>query len=122
MSYPPPPSGYPPPGGYGTPPPGAYGASPYGTPPSNNMTLAVVALVVSFCAGCVPLGIVAVVMAAQVKGKWERGDVAGAEKNARLARTLSLVSFGITALVLVVVVLLAVGGAFDESTAAALGA
>lgn len=112
MSYPPPPPAGPPPGGYGGPPPGGYpppggagygGPSAYrGSPPSNNMGMSIAALVVSLlCGGCFPLGIVAIVMSAQVQGKWSSGDVAGATKSATTARTVSIVSFVISALVFI---------------------
>jgi hypothetical protein len=84
---------YPPQGGYG------------GAPPKNNMGLAVAACVLSFIAGCFPLGVFALVQASQVNGKYQRGDVAGAEKSARSARTLSFVSFAVSVVVAILVVL-----------------
>ena len=57
-----------------------------------------------FC--CLPLGIVSIVYAAQVNGKLEAGDRAGALQSSRSARMWAWISFG-TGLVLIV---LPVGG------------
>lgn len=115
-STPPPP---PPPGGGGydggsTPPPppsgggydgGAYGGQPQyggppaGPPPSNNLVLAILGLL---C--CWPLGIPAVVFAAQVNGKWNAGDQSGAVEAAGKAK-----KFAVIALVLGVVGLILYG-------------
>jgi len=47
-------------------------------------------LVTIFC--CLPLGIAAIIFAAQVNGKVKAGDIAGAQSSSRTARTLVLVS------------------------------
>ena len=47
-------------------------------------------LVTIFC--CLPLGIVAIIFAAQVNGKVAAGDIAGAQSSSRTARTLVIVS------------------------------
>jgi hypothetical protein len=52
-----------------------------------------------FC--CLPFGIVSIVYAAQVNGKLEAGDRAGALQSSRSARMWAWISFG-TGLVLVV--------------------
>jgi Interferon-induced transmembrane protein len=76
---PPPPPGY---GGYGTP----YGQP--ANPPSNFLVPAILSTI--FC--CLPFGIAAIVYAAQVNGKWQAGDFAGAQQAARRARTFTYVS------------------------------
>ena len=50
-------------------------------------------LVTLFC--CVPFGIVSIVYAAQVNGKLQAGDYAGAVEVSKKARTWCWVSFGI---------------------------
>lgn len=52
-----------------------------------------------FC--CLPFGIIAIVYAAQVNGKLEKGDIAGAQNASKNAKTWCWVSFGV-GLVLVV--------------------
>ena len=47
-------------------------------------------LVTIFC--CLPLGIVAIIFAAQVNGKVAAGDITGAQSSSRTARTLVIVS------------------------------
>ena len=47
-------------------------------------------LVTIFC--CLPLGIAAIVFAAQVNGKVAAGDIAGAQSASRTARTLVIIS------------------------------
>lgn len=49
-------------------------------------------LVTLFC--CLPLGVVAIIFAAQVNGKLAAGDVEGAKSSAKTAKTLCWVSFG----------------------------
>jgi hypothetical protein len=75
---------------YNQPPPppgGAYGApqQPAGPAPANNLVLAILSI---FC--CWPLGIAAIVMAAQVNGKWARGDAAGAHDSAAKAKKFAI--------------------------------
>jgi hypothetical protein len=65
-----------------------------GTPPPNNLVLAILGLL---C--CWPLGIPAVVFAAQVNGKWASGDHAGAVDASAKAK-----KFGMIALILGIVV------------------
>lgn len=104
MSYPPanqPP--YPPPPSYGG---GHYGAGPNGPPPPNNLVLAI--LVTIFC--CLPLGIVAIVFAAQVNSKWAVGDVDGARESARKAKLFTIWGAVIGLVVAVVFVLLSLAG------------
>ncbi len=66
--------------------------------PNNNMTLAIVATVVGLCSPCcigLILGIVAIVMATQVKTKFESGDMAGADSSAKNAKILSYIAIGL---------------------------
>lgn len=58
---------------------------------NNNLALAI--LVTVLC--CLPFGIVGIVQAAQVNGKVQAGDIAGAEECARKARKWSLWGLGI---------------------------
>ena len=88
-------AGQPPP-----PPPGQQGAQPPATgqggyaPPKPNNWLIPAILTTVLC-GCLPLGIIAIVFAAQVDGKYSSGDYAGAEAAAGKAKTFTLLSFGL---------------------------
>ena len=62
-------------------------------PPAINNYLAPAILCTLFC--CLPLGIVAIVNAAQVNSKLAAGDYEGAEASAQQAKTWCWVSFGI---------------------------
>ena len=53
------------------------------------------AILVTLCC-CVPMGVVAIVYAAQVNSKLAAGDVAGAQESARLAKIWSWVGFGLS--------------------------
>lgn len=59
----------------------SYNSPPAGQAPANNLVIAIVSL---FC--CWPLGIPAIIFAAQVNGKWAQGDVAGAQESADKAK------------------------------------
>ncbi|WP_353951269.1 CD225/dispanin family protein [Knoellia sp. S7-12] len=99
---PPPPSGGGNDGGaYGAPPPpagGGYGGAPAGPPPSNFLIPAILSTI--FC--CLPVGIAAIVFAAQVNGKWSSGDQAGAIESAAKAKKFTIISVvaGVVVLVL----------------------
>jgi len=69
-----------------TPPPAA-GAT---TSVPNYLVPAIISL---FC--CLPLGIVAVIFAAQVNGKVQTGDVAGATDSAKKAKMFSFIAIGL---------------------------
>ena len=101
-----PPGGqYPPPGGYGAPP--GYGGMPPGPKPQNYLVWAI--LTTLFC--CLPLGVVSIIFAAQVDGKWNSGDVAGAQNASDKARLFAIISAaagvvaGVAYLIFVVAVL-----------------
>jgi hypothetical protein len=55
--------------------------------PGNNLVMAI--LVTIFC--CLPFGIVGIIKAAEVNGKWAQGDYAGAQASADAARKWSLI-------------------------------
>ena len=79
-----------------------------GSPPPNNLVWAI--LVTLFC--CLPFGIVSIVYAAQVNGKWQAGDAAGAQESSRKARQWAM--YGAIAGVVIAVIyiiLIAVGTA-----------
>ena len=59
--------------------------------PSNYLVMAI--LVTLLC--CLPAGVVAIIYAAQVDGKWNSGDYAGAEASSKNAKLWSLVSLGV---------------------------
>lgn len=81
---PPPPSG----GSYGT---GATSTTAGGTPPPNYL---VQSILVTLCC-CLPLGIVAIVFAAQVNSKWAAGDASGAMESSRKAKMFCWIAFGL---------------------------
>ena len=76
--------------------------APYGVPggyPQHIPNYLVQAILVTiFC--CLPLGIVAIIFAAQVNGKVAAGDIAGAQSSSRTARTLVIVPVIVGAVVI----------------------
>jgi hypothetical protein len=89
IAPPPPPTGaYGAPGGYGAPAQTGYGYAARGPAPNNYLVWAILATL--FC--CLPAGIVAIVKAASVNGKWNAGDQAGAEEAANQAKTWVIIS------------------------------
>ncbi len=96
---PPPPSG----GGYSAPPP-PMGGGMGGPAPSNNLVMAILGLL---C--CWPLGIPAVVFAAQVNGKWASGDQAGAVEAAAKAKKFATIALvlGVIGTIFYVILLMA---------------
>jgi hypothetical protein len=61
-----------------------------------------------FC--CLPAGIVSIVYAAQVNGKLQAGDVAGAQEASKNAKTWCLVSAGVGLGITLLYILAMVGG------------
>lgn len=61
---------------------------PASPPPNNNLVWAILTTVLC----CLPFGIVAIIKAAEVNGKWAQGDYAGAQASAAAARKWSIVS------------------------------
>ncbi|WP_200807427.1 CD225/dispanin family protein [Demequina sp. NBRC 110053] len=98
------------------PPPPAAGPPPVGgngQPPNNNLVLAIITTVLC----CLPLGIWAIVKAAEVNGKWERGDHAGAQESADTAKKVSFWGIGIGLVVGIGYLALLLGGALSFSAA-----
>lgn len=72
--------------------------------PNNNMALAIVAAIVGCCSPCcigLILGIVAIVLATQVKKKFEANDFNGAASAAKNAKLFALIAIGIAVIYLV---------------------
>ena len=81
--------------------------------PSNNMALAIAAAIIGCCSPCcigLILGIVAIVMATQVKKKFEANDFEGAASSAKNAKLLALIAIGIA-----VVYLLYIGMNWEDT-------
>jgi len=74
---PPPPPAFPPPS------PGVGGA-----PPANNLVWGILTTILC----CLPFGIVSIIKAAEVNGKWASGDYAGAQASAEAAKKWAIVS------------------------------
>ena len=76
--------------------------APYGVPggyPQHIPNYLVQAILVTiFC--CLPLGIAAIIFAAQVNGRVAAGDIAGAQSSSRTARTLVIVPVVVGAVVI----------------------
>ena len=90
----------------------APGAAP-GAQPAKVENYLIPAILVTVCC-CVPLGIPAIVYAAQVSSKLQAGDLAGAQASSRNARTWCIVAFVAGAAGVVVYVLLALVGAIAQ--------
>ena len=77
------------------PQPPAYPPAPGvgGAPPNNNLVWAILTTVLC----CLPFGIVSIVKAAEVNGKWLQGDFAGAQASADAAKKWAIVSAAVGA-------------------------
>ena len=79
--------------------------------PNNNLIGAV--LVTVFC--CWPLGIPAIVFAAQVDGKHARGDYAGAEDSAKKAKMFIWISLGLGVVAGIIALMVGIAGAASSA-------
>lgn len=98
--------------GYGAAPgysPMPGGGGPVGTPPPNNLALAIVSTVLC----CLPLGIYAIIQATKVNTLWQQGDVAGAQDASEKAKKFSIIGMvvGLVVSVIYFIFLLTVGNA-----------
>ncbi len=87
-------------------------ARQFGPKPANNLVGAI--LVTIFC--CLPFGIPAIIYAAQVDGKYNAGDQAGAEESAAKAKKWMWISLGV-GLVGTIVYVALMGLGFASGTA-----
>ncbi len=67
--------------------------------PNNNMVLAIISMIMGCCSPCLLpgliLGIIAVVNANKVNSSFDAGDIQGAEKAAKNAKTFSYIALGL---------------------------
>lgn len=101
---------------YGTPPPpppapGYNAPVGGGTPPPNHLVWSILATL--FC--CLPLGIVSIIFAAQVNGKWQAGDYAGALDSSQKAKRFAIWAAVLGVIVGVIYGALAVAGVISTS-------
>ncbi|MCW2887217.1 MAG: hypothetical protein JWL58_4079 [Streptosporangiaceae bacterium] len=103
---PPPGGGYG--GGYGQP----QGGGGYQTPPPNHLVWAIITL---FC--CQILGIVSVIFAAQVNGKFQQGDYAGAVDSSNKAKTFAMIGtiLGVVQVIGIIVYIIVVSVAVSNT-------
>ncbi len=71
--------------------------------PASVPNFLVPAIISIFC--CLPLGIVAVIFAAQVNGKVQAGDIPGAQDSAKKAKMFSYIAIGLGLLFIICYVL-----------------
>jgi hypothetical protein len=95
-----------------TPPPPRFDTpgQPPGMPPPNYLWQSIV---VTLCC-CLPLGIVAIIFAAQVNDKFRRGDIQGAMQASKQAKMWMLIAFGLGLLVILIYGIFG-GAAFMEA-------
>jgi hypothetical protein len=93
-------------------PPTSEGYGAPQTPPSNNLVWAILTTI--FC--CLPAGVVSIVFAAQVDGKWRSGDYQGAYSSAKNAKTWAIVSAVLGVISILVFGLIGVLGALSENS------
>ena len=83
---------------------GQYPPSAVTPPPPNYLVWAILAAIF----GCLPLGIVSIVYAAQVNTKWAAGDLAGAQASSANAKKYAWWSFLVLIILLVLYIIFAV--------------
>jgi hypothetical protein len=88
----------------------SYG--PTAAPPPSYLAWAIVATVLFF----LPFGVVSIVFASQVNGRYRSGDYAGAQESSRKARTWALWSTVVGVVLWIALVALAVLGVLVGST------
>jgi interferon-induced transmembrane protein len=96
---------------YGQPQYGSPYGQPAGTPPPNYLVWAILSTVLC----CLPLGIASIVFAAQVNGKYQAGDLAGAQEASRKAKQFAIwgAVAGIVVAVLYLLVIVALSAGSD---------
>lgn len=87
------------------------GGGPTGAAPPNNLVLAILGLL---C--CWPIGIPAVVFAAQVNGKWASGDHAGAVDASAKAKKFAIIALVLGIVATVLYIILMVAGVVSTNT------
>ena len=101
---------------YSSPP--QYGQPPYGqmsSGPRPNVPNHLVKAILATCFCCLPLGIVAIVFAAQVNGKLDTGDYAGATSASEQANMYGNISIGLGVLPFVGMLVLMLIGLIAEA-------
>ena len=83
---------------------------PAGSPPPNNLVLAIISLL---C--CWPIGIPAVIFAAQVNSKWNAGDQAGAVEASAKARKFAIIALVLGIVVSVIYFFVIVAGSMNTT-------
>jgi hypothetical protein len=96
------------------PPPPPYGQAGVGPAPNNNLVWAILTTI--FC--CLPLGIVAIVKAAQVNNLWMQGQYDAARKSAEDAKKWSIWAavLGVAGAILYLIVVFVIIGNSDSYT------
>lgn len=109
MPPPPPPQGPPP----GTPPPGGHQSPNMGQKPPSNLVWGI--LTTLLC--CLPFGIVSIVYAARVDGKWSSGDSVGAQSDSDNAKKWAIIAAisGVVVIALYVIFVVVVGVSMSGS-------
>lgn len=84
-------------------------------PPKNNMTMAVVGTIIGLCSPCcigLIVGIIGIVFASGVNGKFMSGDHMGAQSSAKTAKTLGIIALvlGIIGIIFNIVTIATMGG------------
>ena len=91
-----------PPSSYTPPPPASYGSGPgTGMPGPTIPNYLVQSILVTLCC-CLPLGVVAIVFAAQVNSKLAAGDIAGAQDASQKAKMFCWIGFGLGLVVTII--------------------